>query len=178
MEFSVYDPSQSQEIIDLFTSVFSDSEGKSEGLLIGELVSELIETTDAQELFGFVAKAKEKIIGCIFFSRITFENSINAFILSPAAIDTNHQGKGVGQKLITFGINFLKDKNVDLVFTYGDPNFYSKVGFSHISEECVKAPLKLTYPEGWLGQSLIGESVEPISGKSYCVNALNKQEYW
>ena len=178
MGFSVYDPSQSQEIIDLFTSVFSDSEGESEGLLIGNLVSELIKTTDTQELFGFVANNKDKIIGCIFFSRITFENSINAFILSPVAIGTDHQGKGVGQKLITFGINFLKDKNVDLVFTYGDPNFYSKVGFRHVSEECVKAPLKLTYPEGWLGQLLIGGSIEPVSGKSHCVKALNKQKYW
>lgn len=178
MEFSVFNPGQSQEIIDLFTAVFSDSDGKSEGLLIGNLAFELIETTDSHELFGFVAKAKENIVGCIFFSRITFESGINAYILAPVAIDTNYQGKGVGQKLITFRINFLKDKNVDLVFTYGDPDFYSKVGFRHISEECVKAPLKLTYPEGWLGQSLIGESIEPISGKSYCVNVLKKQKYW
>ncbi|MCK5334537.1 MAG: GNAT family N-acetyltransferase, partial [Gammaproteobacteria bacterium] len=64
------------------------------------------------------------------------------------------------------------------VFTYGDPKFYSKVGFSLISEKLVKAPLTLTYPEGWLAQSLVGDEIEAITGSSYCVEALNKPEYW
>ncbi|MCK5724403.1 MAG: GNAT family N-acetyltransferase, partial [Gammaproteobacteria bacterium] len=65
-----------------------------------------------------------------------------------------------------------------LVFTYGDPKFYSKVGFSLITEKLIKAPLALTYPEGWLGQSLISDEIKPITGDSYCVEALNKAEYW
>lgn len=47
-----------------------------------------------------------------------------------------------------------------------------------LSEEVVKAPLKLTYPEGWIGQSLISDIVAPIAGNSFCVKALNKPEYW
>ena len=61
---------------------------------------------------------------------------------------------------------------------HGDPNFYSKVGFSVITEKLVPAPLKLEYPEGWLAQSLVGHEIEPISGKSYCVEELNNPEYW
>ena len=178
MNLSVYNSSQSQEVINLFTTVFSNSEGQEEGLLIGKLVSELITINDTQDLLGFVATAQDKIIGCIFFSRLTFDNNANAYILSPVAVHTEHQGQGVGQQLITFGINHLKDINVELVFTYGDPKYYSKVGFTHVSEESVKAPLKLTYPEGWLAQSLTGNTVEPISGVSHCVDALNKQVYW
>lgn len=41
-----------------------------------------------------------------------------------------------------------------------------------------QAPLKLTYPEGWLGQSLVSEEIEQVAGNSYCVEALNKPEYW
>lgn len=178
MNLSGYNSRQSQEVINLFTSVFSNSEGQEEGLLIGKLVSELIMTTDAQDLIGFVAIAQDKIIGSIFFSRLTFENDANAYILSPVAVHTNHQRQGVGQQLITFGINHLRDINVELVFTYGDPKYYSKVGFTHVSEESIKAPLKLTYPEGWLAQSLAGNIVESISGVSHCVDALNKQVYW
>jgi hypothetical protein len=33
-------------------------------------------------------------------------------------------------------------------------------------------------PEGWLGQSLVGDEIEPIAGNSYCVEAFNKPEYW
>jgi len=61
---------------------------------------------------------------------LTFESEVNAFLLGPVAIHTSYQGKGIGQKLINFGLNTLKENGVELAFTYGDPNFYSKVGFS------------------------------------------------
>ncbi len=178
MNLLPYSPNNTEEIKQLFTMVFSDSEGQSEGLVIGSLVQDLMTGTDVQDLYGFVAVEDEKIVGSIFFTRMTFESEVNAFILSPVAIDTNHQGKGFGQKLINFGINHLKESGVELVFTYGDPKFYSKVGFGFIPEKLIKAPLVLTYPEGWLAQSLVGDEVKPITGSSHCVEALNKAEYW
>ncbi len=178
MEFEKYESSSADEVKKLFTSVFTDSEGQDEGELIGNLVFEMQETTKPDDIFGFIAKNEKNIIGCVFFTRMEFENKINAFILSPAAIATQHQKQGVGQKLIEFGINYLKKKNVKLLFTYGDPSFYSKIGFKYISENIAKAPLKLTYPEGWLAQSLVSENVEPITGNSTCVSALNNQKYW
>jgi len=36
----------------------------------------------------------------------------------------------------------------------------------------------LTYPEGWLAQSLLSDEIQPILGNSHCVEALNKAEYW
>jgi len=178
MKLLPYSPANTEEIEQLFTKVFSDSEGQSEGLLIGNLVDDLVTSTDAQDFYGFVAIENEEIIGSIFFTRLTFESEVNAFLLSPVAIHTNYQGKSIGQKLINFGINHLKENGVALVFTYGDPEFYSKVGFSLITEKLVKAPLKLTYPEGWLGQSLVSDEIEPITGSSYCVEAFNKPEIW
>ena len=178
MNFSTYSKSNIEEIKQLFTTVFTDSEGKSEGLVIGSLVSELMINTSSEDLYGFITTDLGEIIGSIFFSRITFDSDVSAFILSPVAIQTDYQNKGIGQKLINFGINYLKENNVALVFTYGDPNFYSKVGFNIISEKIIKAPLKLTYPEGWLGQSLVSSEIHPIMGNSYCVEALNKAELW
>ncbi|MCP3662227.1 MAG: N-acetyltransferase [Gammaproteobacteria bacterium] len=178
MKLSTYNKSDIEKIKQLFTKVFSDSEGQAEGLLIGGLVYDLVKSTDSQDIYGFVAIENNQIIGTIIFTRMTFESDDNAFLLSPVAILTNHQGKGVGQKLIKFGIQRLKEKGVKLVFTYGDPDFYSKVGFRHISEKIAKAPLELTQPEGWLCQSLVGDEIEPISGSSYCVEALNNSEYW
>lgn len=178
MNFSIFDSGQSQAVIELFDNAFSDSEGKEEGRLVSQLTSDLIATTDAQDLLGFVAESNKKIVGCIFFSRLTLSNNKNAFIMAPVAVDTSHQGSGIGQKLIAFGIQHLKEQGVELVFTYGDLNFYSKAGFQSVSEEIVKAPLKLTYSEGWLGQSLAGDSSIPVCESSKCVEALNKQEYW
>ena len=178
MHLSKYSSNDSKEIETLFIKVFSDSEGQTEGKLIGKLVYDLMISTASNDLHGFIAKENEQIIGSIFFSKFTLESEVNAFILSPVAIHTDYQGQGIGQKLINFGINDLKENGVDLVFTYGDPNFYAKVGFTAISEKVVKAPFKLKYPFGWLCQSLVGSNIEPIAGNSYCVDALNHPDYW
>lgn len=178
MEFSSYKRSDEVEICQLFKKVFSDSEGVSEGALISSLVLDLMKNTEPLDVLGFVATEHEQIIGCIFFTRLSFEGSVEAFILAPAAIHTSRQGQGIGQELIKFGISQLREKGVDLVFTYGDPAFYSKVGFQPITEDVAKAPLDLTQPEGWLCQSLDGGEIKSIPGNSSCVGALNKPEYW
>ena len=178
MKVSAYKNSDKSEIQQLFTKTFSDSEGHSEGALIGQLVLDLMNETGPYDIFGFVATENEKIIGSIFFTRLSFDAPVEAFLLSPVAVQTNHQGRGVGQRLIHFGIDRLKEKGVKLVFTYGDPNFYSKVGFRLISEDTAKAPFELSQPEGWLCQSLDDGEIEPLSGISRCVKAFNNPEYW
>ena len=102
----------------------------------------------------------------------------NAFLLSPVAISTRAQGIGIGQQLISYGLNHLKSMGVNLVFTYGDPNYYSKTGFAQISESVVKAPLELSQAEGWLAQPLDGRHIKPMQGTTVCVEALNDQKYW
>lgn len=67
---------------------------------------------------------------------------------------------------------------MDVAITYGDINFYSKVGFAQITEDAAKAPFPLQHPNGWLGQSLSSSVLEPISGPSYCAKALDKAIYW
>lgn len=181
MKFTEYKPSdveRNNEIKQVFTQTFADAEGQSEGVLIGNLAYEIMTTTKDSELYIFIATENDVILGSIIFSAITFDNKVNAFLLSPVAVLTCYQKKGIGQKLIQFGLDALKENGVELAFTYGDPNFYSKVGFSLINESTVKAPLTLSYPEGWLGKSLINHKIEPIAGHSSCVEALNKPEIW
>ncbi len=104
MKLSAYGESDRQEIEALFIRTFSDSEGQSEGKLIGYLVHELMSGAEADDLFGFIAAEQEQIVGCIFFTRLSFGSPIKAFMLSPVAVDTDHQGKGTGQKMIDFGM--------------------------------------------------------------------------
>ncbi|MCK2149410.1 hypothetical protein MYE70_10065 [Marinobacter alexandrii] len=67
---------------------------------------------------------------------------------------------------------------VDLVFTYGDPNYYSKVGFKPVSQEIATAPFELTHPEGWLDLSLTGGEITPLPGVARCVDAFNDPALW
>lgn len=179
MNFKTFNATDAATVEKLFVSVFSDSEGATEGGQIGKLVKELIDTTDELDLYGFVAMDDfDTILGAIFFSRLTFETNVNAFILSPVAVDSDQQGKGIGQALITYGLKEMKKQGVQFVVTYGDPAFYTKVGFRVLSQDVVRPPFELAQPQGWIGQSLIGETIAPIPGRCACVNALNNSEFW
>ena len=178
MKLSLFSSIDAQEVIELFTNVFSASEDESEGQIIGELVSNLMSKTKPQDLVGCIAIDDDSIVGCIFFSRFIVPNGQVAFILSPVAISTAAQGSGIGQRLITYGLDHLRSLNVNLAFTYGDPAFYSKTGFEQIGENIVKAPFPLSQPIGWLAQSLDGKPMQVMHGSTECVEALSDPKYW
>jgi len=79
MKLSTYNPGNIEEIKQLFTKTFSDSEGQPEGLLIGNLAYELMASTDSHDFYVFVASENEQIIGSVIFSKLTFESEVNAF---------------------------------------------------------------------------------------------------
>jgi putative acetyltransferase len=178
MKYSLFNESETLKVIDLFRSVFSASEGETEGQVIANFVSSLIATTKPQDLIGCIAEDNERIVGCIFFSRFTVPNGQLSFILSPVAISTEAQGTGIGKKLINYGLDQLRSQNVHLAFTYGDPAYYSKTGFAQIDENIVKAPCPLSQPIGWLAQSLDGNAVQAMHGPTQCVDALNDPNLW
>lgn len=178
MIYRDYTKEDTRAIVQLFESVFTDSEGEAEGVLIGQLAQDLFENTHDHNLFNFVAEDDGRIIGSIFFSRSDFDTGLEAFILAPVAVHTDHQGEGIGQALISYGLKELKHRGVAVALTYGDPGFYHKVGFHQISHEMIRPPFVLSLPEGWQGQSLAGDSVESLSGTISCVEALRNPSYW
>ena len=178
MNYKILDKNSKEEVARLFTSVFSSSEGEKEGGLIGNLASGLASRADNQGIICIGAYEEESIIGAIFFTRLRFNGPFKVYMLAPVAVSTKHQGKGVGQALINYGLNELKNRSVDVVITYGDPSFYSKVGFQPLSESVIQAPLKLSMPEGWLGQSLTGDPIPTINERPTCVKEFNDPVYW
>ena len=178
MNFKILDKNSQQEVTDLFSFVFNSSESEEEGQLIGGLALKLSSNIDNQEIICLGAYENELIIGSIFFTRLKFKNPIDVYMLAPVAVSTNYQGKGVGQALINFGLNELKNRSAAVALTYGDPSFYSKVGFRSLSENIIQAPLKLSMPEGWLGQSLNEETIPSINEQPKCVEEFNDPAFW
>ncbi|MDD1794469.1 N-acetyltransferase [Enterovibrio sp. ZSDZ42] len=172
-------PEQTEEIITLFKNTFSDAEGKEEGGVIATLVSDFLSVPSIEDdLHVFVAMDNARIVGSIILSRMHFPNGENVFLLSPVAVATDYHGQGIGQTLINVGLETLKAKGVAVVVTYGDINFYSKVGFAPINESLIQAPLTLSYPEGWIAQPLQSDVIKPMNGKPRCSSALNNPNYW
>jgi len=178
MHYMALDKSKQAEIENLFSSVFTVSEGEQEGRSIGRLASALSKSIDGQEIICFGAYDGESLIGAIFFTLLEYNIPAQIFLLSPVAVSTSYQGKGVGQELINFGLRELKNRNVDVVLTYGDPAFYTKVGFQNLSEGVLQAPFKLSMPWGWLGQSIRIDNIPISSTCPTCVEEFNNPALW
>ncbi len=178
MNYKLLNKNSQKEITNLFTRVFSSSEGDSEGQLIGGLASALSSGIDNEEIICFGAYEEKTIVGSIFFTRLRFNKVSDVYMLAPVAISAQHQGKGIGQALINYGLSKMKDRSTSVVVTYGDPSFYSKVSFQSLSEKTIQAPLKLSMPEGWLGQSLTAKSIPTIDERPTCVEQFNNPIYW
>lgn len=178
MDIVNYTNDDLKSVVELFKTTFGNSEGDEEGRVIGGLVKKMLTTTPSYEMNCFIAKQDNEFIGAVCFTPVKFSSGELAMILSPMAVATNKQNKGIGQKIINHGLAEIQKLGFDIVLTYGNPMFYKKVGFEQITEELIKAPLKLSYPTGWLAQSLKRDEIKPIKGTSTCVEALNHQRYW
>jgi predicted N-acetyltransferase YhbS len=178
---------QEAQIIALFEATFAASEGASEGAVIGDLVRALLSKTPSEDIYVFTAHDtrhdtahdKGTLIGGAIFSRLVYaEDPRSVFILSPMAVASHRQGQGVGQALLRHALTKLRDAGVDVAITYGDPAFYGKIGFEPLDPERVAAPLPLSMPIGWIGQSLTETPLVALTGACSCVEALNDPSIW
>jgi predicted N-acetyltransferase YhbS len=168
-----------QQIINVFHNSFSESEGESEGALIRTLVEHLLENTPEPDIFVFAALHDDTVTGCGIFSRLTYsDDARNVFILSPMAVHPDHQNKGIGQTLLRESIAALRTHGIDILMTYGDPNYYGKIGFLPVTEQVAPPPFPLSMPIGWIGQSLHDPEISPLQGSCTCVSALNNPAIW
>jgi putative acetyltransferase len=178
MEIKILDCGIKEQVASLFSSVFTYSEGEGEGRLIGRLASALAARIDNQEVVSVGACENGKLIGAIFFTRLQFKEPVEAYMLSPVAVSTVHQGKGVGQALIRHGLNSLRSRSATMVMTYGDPAFYAKTGFQALSEDAIQAPHALSMPQGWLVQHLTGGVIPTLKSRPACVPEFDDPAYW
>lgn len=166
------------EITALFRAAFTASEGAAEGAVIAALATVLASTLDDDEVLGLGALRDGSIVGAVFFTRLRFKGDLRVYMLAPVAVAPGFQGLGIGQALIRHGLEALRQRCVAFVVTYGDPGFYGKVGFEALSEDTVRAPLTLSMPFGWLGQSLTGDPIPALADRPTCVEAFRDPAYW
>lgn len=179
MDYSTDFTDHAEALAALFEASFAGSEGVEEGALIGVLVRRLIADTQDNDLRIITAWEDGAPLGGICFTRLIYSNDPRkVFMMAPVAVATAHQGKGIGQRLITHGLQVLREEGVDIAVTYGDPAFYSRVGFKPISVADLPAPQPLNLPQGWVAQSLTEELLTPLNGTARCVSAFDDPVFW
>ena len=157
-------------------AAFDDSERS----LVAQLACDLLDER-ASSVLSLVAEEDGKIVGHIIFSNVSIEGceeEITAFLLAPLAVVPEHQRKGVGKSMIAKGLSILRENGADLVFVYGDPNYYSRSGFEPATPHGLDTPYELEYPEAWmvleLRQGVLGKG----AGLIRCAAPLCSPEYW
>ncbi|AMO57507.1 hypothetical protein GZ77_14955 [Endozoicomonas montiporae] len=75
-----------------------------------------------------------EITGHIAFSPIRINGEQSHWMgLGPVAVSPSHQGKGIGSALINEAIRQLKEQGVRGFVVLGEPEYYSRFGFTHHS---------------------------------------------
>ena len=169
---------EKETISQFFYNVFFQSEGEQEGRILQGLTFSLTDQIQNPSIIGIKAHANNEILGCIFLTRLQFQEGIQAYLLAPVGVHPNHQGKKIGTQLIEHAIQYLKSQDTPFLMTYGDPKYYSRFGFQWVSTQRVPSPHPLSQPEGWLYKGILAESMMELQGPVLCVEPFNQKDLW
>lgn len=143
---------------------------------VGQLACALLTEEANPKVLSLVAEQDATIVGHVVFSPI-FDSASDqwmGYILAPLAVSSEHQGVGIGTKLVEYGIRQLTKDGASIFLVYGDPKYYGRFGFQNEGAEQFIPPYKLQYPFGW--QVLNLNDTAPV--KIRCVQALCRPELW
>jgi len=126
------------------------------------VVRDLLQDTAIR--LSLVGVIDSRIVGHVIFTRCSVANDSNAALLGPLAVAPAWQRQGIGRAIVHAGLRRLEDMGMSLVCVLGDPNYYSRLGFS--PESLVEPPYRLPaeWDGAWQSQRL-GKITNPYSGK-------------
>lgn len=88
---------------------------------------------------SLVALDDDQVVGHVLFSpvRIAPEGSADTGLpvlgMGPVAVDPDHQGQGIGSRLIRAGLEEARQLGATAVVVLGDPRYYTRFGFQPAS---------------------------------------------
>ena len=83
-------------------------------------------------LLSLVATMGERVIGHALYSPVSIDSkeaTLQGAGLGPMAVLPEFQRRGVGARLITFGIERLKERGIPFIVVVGHPEYYPRLGF-------------------------------------------------
>jgi putative acetyltransferase len=88
-----------------------------------------------KEYLSFVAVEEGCVIGHILFTPVTVEDCSSVGMgLAPMSVVPSQQRKGVGSRLVRYGLEFLRNAGCSYVIVLGHPEFYPRFGFELASK--------------------------------------------
>jgi len=164
------------DIHDIYRSAFAEGERE----IVSKLAVNLLSEEATPQIISLVAETEGIVVGHVAFSPVTIDSNenIQGYILAPLGLKPDYQKRRIGSKLIESGMQQLSRMGVDFLFVYGDPNYYSRFGFSVDAAERYIPPYNLQYPFGWQGIALNECATGESSIKIACVASLCDPALW
>jgi len=164
------------DIYNVHWSAFAEGERE----IVSKLAVNLLSEESTPQTISLVAETEGIIVGHVALSPVAFDNNegIQGYIFAPLGVKPGHQKCRIGSKLIDSGMQQLSITGVDILFVYGDPEYYSRFGFSVEAAEGYIPPYKLQYPFGWQAIALNEFSTGKSPGKIACVTSLCDPALW
>ena len=153
-------------------------EGERE--IVSKLAINLLSERTTPQTISLVAETEGAVVGHVAFSPVTIDNNENlqGYILAPLGVKPDYQKRRIGSKLIEGGMQQLLKMGVNILFVYGDPEYYSKFCFSADVADRYTPPYKLQYPFGWQAIVLNECNIGKLSINIACVTSLCDPELW
>jgi putative acetyltransferase len=146
---------------------------QGEGDIVSRLAVNLLSEEAAPPVISLVAEADDIVVAHVAFSPVRMRETQEfiGYILAPLAVSPDHQKRSIGSCLIKSGIERLAETGPDILFVYGDPEFYGRFGFRVDVAECYIPPYRLQYPFGWQGMALRHFEARRTTADISCVSS-------
>ena len=153
---------------------------EGEGETVAKLAADLLENDTTPDTFSLVAERDGAIVGHVAFSPVFVEgvDDFNGYILAPLGVKASSQKGGLGRALIEDGLRRLSDRGVEVLFVYGDPDYYGRFGFGAEAADGYDAPYPLQYPFGWQAVVLNEANPADLPVMITCVESLCDPGLW
>jgi putative acetyltransferase len=100
--------------------------------------------TDGHALISLVAELDAGLFGHILFSRMWIRSQTGALVsavaLAPVAVLPEHQRRGIGGRLIRYGLELLRGRGENIAIVVGHPDYYPRFGFSTEKAQSLESP--------------------------------------
>jgi putative acetyltransferase len=95
---------------------------------------------EGRSVVDLVAENGGAIVGHVLFSHMTCEPAVFVVGLAPLAVAPDRQGQGIGQALSREGLRLCRELGAVGAVVLGDPNYYSRFGFSAEMARPLRSP--------------------------------------
>lgn len=153
---------------------------ESDSARVSTLAAELLFDQTLPQTISLIAETEGAAVGHAAFSpvRLAGNPNVRAYILAPLGVKPDHQKRGIGSKLVEYGLRRLSIMKVNVVLVYGDPRYYSSFGFNADAARQYTPPYPLQYPFGWQALTLDDCHIKKSPAAITCVAALSDPKLW